>query len=55
MIWIFSEKNKMFLMAREKNNLFTIWPRFTNTKDEKKKDDREQLPQNFEHKAEQII
>ena len=32
MIWIFSEKNKMFQMASEKNKLFAIWPIFKYTK-----------------------
>ena len=32
MIWIFSEKNKMFLMDSEKNKLFAIWPKIMYTK-----------------------
>ena len=36
MIWIFSDKNKMFLMASEKIYLFAIWSIFTYTKYENK-------------------
>ena len=36
----------MFLMASEKNILFTFWPRFTYTKYENKSDDRAKREKN---------